>query len=311
MFRLVCFALLLISQPLWGLTQVSQSVYRVALVDKFYPGDHSFTSQEDKELEQALYGLLDLDGDRVKEPYYHGDLVSLIVSHPQIEVLPYRMRQGENPLKELLRNLRIVRRDVFWEEPISAVLIPWESSTLISAFSENLASEQLGSYMKTLLSWASKDEIWRLTWEIILVIEDIIDYGGTVFTIAGNGGPRMVNTYSFAEGVITVGAEETELSHFIADNVFVDLHAKAAYKPQRVDASNGQTLGYDVNGDGCVDIPVQSLSGHSGNLPRNYWKHLSGSSFAAPMALKHYLLGDTVDKVCTETEHVRSAVSLH
>ncbi len=279
----------------------STRVYNVALVDRFYPGAGMYSSKEERELDQALYGFVDLDGDKIRDPLYHGDLVQLIVQHPQIRVRPYVMSHGKPAMQQLLHNLELIRRDLFWDEPIDAVLIPWESSTLISAFDTELHRESVDQYLDILRTWAGQHESWRLTLEIILVLEDIVDYGGLVFTISGNGGARMVNTYSFAEGVITVGAEEQELSHYISNNPFVDRHSKAAYHLQRIDDSEGMPIGYDVDGDHCSDITVNwssDIANGRNTLPKKYWKPLIGSSFAAPMALKRYLLGRNYRPAC-------------
>lgn len=274
--------------------------FKVALVDKFYPGDEAFESAHDRDMNLALYGMLDIDGDRQREPLYHGDIVRLIVSHPKISVIPYALRPGQSQLQELLYNLEMVRRDLFWEEDIDAVLLPWESSTLIASFDKSISKSRVKKYLKEIERWGSTSDTWRLTLEIILVLEDISDRGAMVYTIAGNGGARMVNTYSFAENVVTVGASEVELKHFIADNDLVDTKAKAAYQIKRVDNATGLALGYDIDGDSCIDIPVDQLSQHGprAHLPRTYWKVIKGSSFAAPGALKKKLLGSNYTANC-------------
>ena len=103
----------------------------------------------------------------------------------------------------------------------------------------------------------------------------------------------MVNTFSFAEGVITVGAHEQELKHFIADNPFVSRYARAAYRPVRL------ASGYDLDADGCADIRATQM-----DLPetasRVHWQQLVGSSFAAPAALKAALTGDVACPGCTD-----------
>jgi len=265
--------------------------FTVALVDKFYPLSSPPPYAEDQ-LDRALYGLMDLDRDAVNEPLYHGDVVRLIVSDPRIDVRNYEVRSGYKALDELLRNLQLVRRDLFWEEPIDAVLFPWESSTLISAFAQGALDKQhRNDYLDRLGHWAGESEVWSTTLQIIYVLEDIVDFGGIVFTIAGNGGHRMINTYSFAEGVVTVGAKEAALSDFISNNVFVDIHEQAAYLPVRINSELGEVLGYDVSGNGCVDVAVSTLSGNGNAYPKQHWKWLKGSSFAAPMALKKHLLG--------------------
>lgn len=264
--------------------------YNVALVDRFFPGASHYASNDEMSLALALYGMTDLDQDGSRDPLFHGDIVKSILSHPDINVISYALDRNMKPIESLLEQLELIRRDLFWEEDIDVILLPWESSTLISAFDYELDESNIRSYIDTLSDWAKNDASWRLTLEIIQAIEDIIGYGGEVYTIAGNGGKRMVNTYSFAEGVVTVGASEKALSHFVADNQFVDAYAPAAYVPERIDNNRGEPLGYDVDGDACIDIDLALLSPTEA-LPKTYWKPIMGSSFAAPAALKQDLLG--------------------
>ena len=103
------------------------------------------------------------------------------------------------------------------------------------------------------------------------------------------GGPGMVNTYSFATGVITVGAVESELRRLVTDNVFVDLHDQAAYLIRLISQAPGQPIGYDVNDDQCPDIPITCISGYSPTrreYPSQSFRSIRGSSFAAPAALR-------------------------
>ncbi|ABC27274.1 hypothetical protein HCH_00362 [Hahella chejuensis KCTC 2396] len=275
--------------------ELTQPLYRVAVIDRFYPGDESFASEEDKDMDGWLNGMVDLDRDRKREPLYHGDIVSLLASAPQVAVTPYPLTPGQPAQAEILRQLAEVRKHVFWGEPIDAVVLSWESSTLISAFEKPLRSENVESYKAVVRSWAEHDPVWSLSYRIIRLMEDLAETGVQVYTIAGNGGRGMVNTYSFADGVVTVGAVEEELGDFIADNELVDTHDQAAYFFRLVLDVTGAPVGYDVDGDDCADVPVTCLTGYSPertDYPTRPWPPLKGSSFAAPMALRRHLLGD-------------------
>ncbi|MDX1452319.1 MAG: hypothetical protein R3183_07155 [Oleiphilaceae bacterium] len=287
-FVLILFAV--VAAPVPALAAIEPD-FRVALIDRFFPGENAFSDPREQELDLSLYGMFDLDGDARKEPYYHGDVVRLLISHPRIAVVPYVLETGVHNVIAIKRKLELVRRDLFWGEPISAVLLPWESSTLLMAFDHQLRPQKVSQYLAMIRDWGEQDPIWHHTFEIILILEDLVAMGARVFTIAGNGGRRMVNTYSFAEGVITVGAEERELKHFIADNAFVDTYAPAAYQLRRIDNERAIPQGYDLDNDGCVDVAIQSLSNQS-RLPSLHWKVLKGSSFAAPVALKRAILGN-------------------
>ena len=136
-----------------------------------------------------------------------------------------------------------------------------------------------------------------MSYATIRLLEDIAEMGVRVYTIAGNGGKGMVNTYSFADGITTVGAREAELKNFVSDNVFVDVHMSAAYQPRLVRDSSGVPKGYDFDGDMCIDVPVSCLSGYRSDrmdYPDKAWPILKGSSFAAPVAMRVALLADTL-----------------
>ena len=72
---------------------------------------------------------------------------------------------------------------------------------------------------------------------------------------------------------------------------FVDTYAKAAYQLVRIDKKSGEPLGYDIDGDHCVDIPLHRLTSYQTNkssqktsetYPKTFWKVLRGSSFCSP-----------------------------
>jgi len=271
-----------------------QPSYQVAVIDRFYPGDDYYADAGERSRQRWLYGLLDLDRDKDREPLFHGDIVSLFANDPQIHVRPYVMAQDTPPQQEILRQLKEVRKHVFWGKPLHALVLSWESSTLVSAFEKPLQRAHVNEYKEKVRQWGLDEETWRLSYEIIRLLEDIAETGVMVYTIAGNGGSGMVNTYSFAHGVTTVGASEKELKHFIAENVFVTARARTIYQPTLVRDSMGRALGYDLDGDHCMDVPVRCLTGYTparNDYPEKPWSLLKGSSFAAPQALKQQLTG--------------------
>ncbi|UYM16948.1 S8/S53 family peptidase [Endozoicomonas euniceicola] len=309
--RLTTFLLLLITnilitllvQPLHA---SDQKIFKVAILDRFYPRLDGFGSDEDRSHHSWLYGMVDIDNDEVKEPFYHGDIVRMIAAHPRITFITYPIQDGRAPMSEIRRNLQKIyaRLQV---QPLDALVLSWESSTLTSSFNEPLRRANVEEYKKVIYAMGRKDPVWADTYEIIRWLEKIVDQGVAVYTISGNGGRGMVNTFSFAEGVVTVGASEYGLRHYIADNPFVDVHAQAAYELRRVDDAEGNTLGYDINGDHCVDISRKHLSSAASGQreakkqwPEKYWRLLVGSSFAAPAALRSALFSDLEINDCAQ-----------
>jgi hypothetical protein len=270
----------------------AQAARRVAIVDRFFPSASVSATEQEQGMQRWMYGMLDLDGDQVKEPYYHGDLVRLIAADSQLSFFLYPISSDMPPLDSILLNLREIRARLA-RQPVDAVLLSWESSTLISAFEAPLHRSRAARYLAQLEQWNEDGGNWSTTVAIIRELEALADQGVTVVTIAGNGGRGMVNTFSFAHGVTTVGAQEPELAGFVSDNALVDRHEPAAYFARLIRTDAGDPLGYDLDADGCPDIPVQSLSGYRagrGDFPASPWPPLKGSSFAAPAALKKMLL---------------------
>ncbi|TDO96864.1 hypothetical protein [Marinomonas balearica] len=275
-------------------------LYRAAIIDRFYPPSEPFLTNDEREMHTWMYGVIDIDRDRIKEPYYHGDIVQMIAADSQIAFTRYPIDGKRSPMKEILTSLHVILSRMA-SLPIDALVLSWESSTLISSFNFPFTKDKRELYIQTIESWGERDEIWADTYKVIRAIESLTIQGVKVFTIAGNSGSRTVNTLSFAKGVITVGAKEPELSHFIANNVFVDVYEQAAYELHRIDNNKGQPIGYDVNEDGCEDINIEQVSQRkSTDLPKTVWPPIKGSSFAAPMAMKKALLhiGSKESKTC-------------
>lgn len=278
---------------------VTEAARRVAIVDRFFPALSA--SAQGQAMQRWMYGMLDLDGDQIKEPYYHGDLVRLIAAHPELSFFLYPIGSDRPPLDSIVLNLREIRARLD-RQPLDALLLSWESSTLISAFEVPLHRSRASHYVAQLEEWSEAGGNWGATLAIIRELEALADAGVIVVTIAGNGGRGMVNTFSFARGVITVGAIEPELAHFVSDNALVDRRGRAAYFARLLQAPSGELLGYDLDGDLCEDIPLRALSSYAkarGPFPAKPWPPLKGSSFAAPAALKKILLDEHAGTACS------------
>ncbi|MGB0712735.1 MAG: hypothetical protein ACPGUC_04165 [Gammaproteobacteria bacterium] len=284
------------------------AMYRVVLLDRFYPGDYTVPRPMEQDLLDSLYGMVDLDRDRSREPLYHGDVVEMLLAHPDIQVLRYPLPGDRTPMEGILHQLRKVMGDAR-DHHIDAVLLPWESSTLISALEPRdpleaqrpLRPRDVARYVETVRGWGRTSDVWKVTYDIIRALEALSATGMKVYTIAGNGGRGMVNTFSFADGVTTVGASERELSSFVSHNAFVDERDQAAYLFRRIDDSQGLPLGYDLDGDGCPEVGLRRLTGYSvarKDYPRESWRALKGSSFAAPRALRRFLVGTGRPEQC-------------
>lgn len=80
---------------------------------------------------------------------------------------------------------------------------------------------------------------------------------------------------------------------WISQNASVNVYAQAAYRVSLIYDDAGQALGYDLNEDGLVDVPLQRVSSaktSSTGIPLRSTQIFKGSSFASPTALKHHVL---------------------
>lgn len=275
-----------------------QRFQRIAVIDRFYP---AFLSEQRREDQSIMYGMLDIDADDQRDALFHGDLVQMVAADPRVIFLRYPIRAGKPALQQIQQQLQQILLELP-RRPVDGLILSWESSTLISALDRQLRPRFAERYQAVVRHWGKSSDVWRQTAEIIEQLEQLSARGVQVYTIAGNGGRAMVNTFSFARGVITVGAVEPELAHYVADNGFVDTYARAAYELVRIDDRNGRPLGYDIDGDWCADIPMQRLSSYGqsnvAEYPNRYWKLLKGSSFAAPAALKKAMLPPRGEALC-------------
>jgi hypothetical protein len=263
---------------------------RVAIVDVFYPGDGAFASDAERAEALLRYDAVDVDGDGVRDPYYHGDIVARYVAHPAVEVLPYAVTDLVRPKRDIVRQLDRIARDVRAGARVDAVVLAWESSTLASAFDRPLRAERATTYKTLVRAWGARDPAWADTAAVIQAIEELVAAGTTVYTIAGNAGRGMVNTYAFARGVIAIAGTEADAEgRWISHNVFATAMAKSVYQVRLVRDLAGAPIGYDVDEDGTVDVPIARTSsgGRHGSAAGAI---LKGSSFAAPTALKRDVL---------------------
>jgi hypothetical protein len=69
----------------------------------------------------------------------------------------------------------------------------------------------------------------------------------------------------------------------------VDTVARAAFPVRLVCDAERPSFGYDLDGDGRADVPLERVSSYQRRKnapPRESWRVLRGSSFAAPTALR-------------------------
>jgi hypothetical protein len=265
--------------------------FRVAVIDMFYPGDYSFGSRRERDQQFQVRDAVDVDGDGVRDPYYHGDIVSFYVNDPAIEIVPYVVGNLTTAKEQIAHHLATIQDQIGRGEPLDAILLAWESSTLIISLDDVIRIEHAAAYKARLRKWRDENDEWRWTYEIVMRLEDIAASGVAVYTIAGNSGERMINIYTLAEGVTAVGAEEGSVdADWSCRNAFVDTLAPAIYHVRRIRGGSDQSSGYDLNEDGIPDVPLERVSSYHG--PPGMDSHadtvLWGSSYAVATAVKRH-----------------------
>jgi hypothetical protein len=234
----------------------------------------------------------DIDGDGWRDSVYHGDLVSHYLATDGVETVPFPIYSQYEAKPQIVAQLRAIGDRHAAGERLDAVMFCWESSTLISSFADTLCAADREVYRDIVREWGRDDEGWRLTGEIIDALEDLADAGLLVVTIAGNSGRAWVNTYTFAGGVIVVGAVERDLDgEWAASNSLIDVYAKSSYLVRLVGDRERPFMGYDIDEDGVADIDLRHGSSwfrNHGSLRESH-SILKGTSFAAPTALRGML----------------------
>jgi len=266
--------------------------YRVAVVDMFYPGDYSFGSRSERDRQFLVRDAVDVDGDGVRDPYYHGDIVSLYADDPTIEIVPYNVGNLTTAKEQIARHLATIQDQVARGEAVDGILLAWESSTLIRSLGDPIRLDQAAAYKAKLREWREESDDWRWTYEIVTRLEQLSASGVAVFTIAGNTGPRMINVYTLADGVTAVGAAEGNAeADWSGRNAFVDTIAPAIYHVRLIPGGEGQMPGYDLNEDGMPDVPLERVSSFHDGRPEiapHSDAILHGSSYAAATAVKRH-----------------------
>jgi hypothetical protein len=163
---------------------------RVAVIDVFYPGDGAFDSEADRQFQLLLHDAVDIDGDRRRDPYYHGDIVSIFLGSTGVDVVPHRIVDMRDPKHQILGHLRRILWRVRSGETMDAVLLAWESSALESSFGEIPTTDRERRYRDEVRSWSDGSDSWRQTSAIIEALGDLTRAGVEVYTIAGNAGRR-------------------------------------------------------------------------------------------------------------------------
>jgi hypothetical protein len=267
-----------------------KKTYRVAVIDSFLTPASDFTRSGTQDLFVEAYGY-DVDYDDIEDPYFHGDLVCLFLQDPEIEIVKIDTDR-ERTLFGFLKGLaEVERRVVIGGERFDAVSLSLEYKCprflLTDTFFGEILSENREEYIARIQDLAgSEGEVavyGRIMIEVIRTLERVTALGIPVYVPVGNSKPNFMNVLSLAKGTFTVGCPEDNIE--VQDTGFVVFRAPFTFDNLRV------MDGYDVDGDGIMDVPSESLSG-GGEAPG---RTLQGTSFSVPYIVKRRLLGKALD----------------
>lgn len=101
--------------------------------------------------------------------------------------------------------------------------------------------------------------------EVFSNLEALTARGIPVFLSAGNGGPRQVNLYGFAKGVISVGALDAQghKTSYTADNPLITMWKRGDYPVVSVLNKKKELIGFNITGTGnqTPDVKLKQLLG--------------------------------------------------
>lgn len=145
---------------------------------------------------------------------------------------------------------------------------------------EGLNSENMHLHKKTIREWFKNPSLpkqdaefnnsraaqiffdtIRSTNKAITSIEKITSQGVPVYVSAGNEGSDNINYLTFADGTISVGANDVNdsVAHYSAKHSLVNLYERGSYEILPV-IRGGKTLGYNITGGKKVQIPYNKTA---------------------------------------------------
>ena len=163
-------------------------------------------------------------------------------------------------------------------------------SDLSKALGKTITKDNVSKYASEIRNWlvnqGSKNG-YSTTAKVVQLLEQIEAAGCDIYVAAANvndGSDDELNLYTIATSTTSVGAlnKSGSKASFSFNNSLIDKWALGEIEVKKVKDSNGNFAGYDINGDGKVDIGKSYTSGGSGLSTNAY---LKGTSFASPYQL--------------------------
>lgn len=247
---------------------------------------------------------VDVDGDGVSD-ISHGEYITSLMKaeNPNIQVDSYDVSDDHNDSKLAsaydqiaLNNYAAVNMSL--SKPYSAEV--FNNDGIKDVNQSNFANKKDEIYN------TYKNGIPELN-NVFSSMEKVTANGTPIYVAAGNDGSDTYNLFSTVPGVTSVGAsvsadddvnlqtsnyqiapkgitaEGNQILGYSAMNSAISIYGKGSFKSEAVEDKNGNVLGYDINGDGKVDISNDKVSSGGTAKPKN--NYIFGTSFASPTTM--------------------------
>lgn len=216
----------------------------------------------------------DFDSDGIFD-ISHGELVSGLIHdiNPELEIIAFDVADSYLPNAQI--SLGEINSAL---DSISNVIRDGDYLNIsLGSFFE------VSEYTQTQLDYLTNID------SVTTKIENIALSGANVAISSGNAGAKYGNTFSLAQNAVVVGALTTDGNKTSYSSTYgVDAWAQGDYLLNTIKDTNNNILGYDLTGNGDVDL---SKSLFSGTILPELEFLLQGTSFAAPTWIANASLG--------------------
>ena len=227
-------------------------------------------------IDQFKKKTVDIDGDQrmfseeSKADISHGEAVvaHLKMALPQAHIVCIESEKTDD--RKLLAELLKLKKSGHQIDAINLsraiahlTLTPsqWTAMTGVKVTKENLL--EIRKEVKAKIAELSKIKYspFAGAHRTIVGLERLAANGVKVYIGAGNDGPEFISAYNFAEGTFGVRAVDANKipSEYSAHNQLLNRTARGDFNSVPI-RDNGRTLGYDITGDGTLDVRAARTS---------------------------------------------------
>ncbi|MGD9581616.1 MAG: hypothetical protein AB7V50_09605 [Vampirovibrionia bacterium] len=233
---------------------------------------------------------IDIDGDDIAD-LSHGESIKRLITalNPEANVICLKAKDmtidGKFNIKELKNKLTVVlnQLDILNLKGINlSIASNYETSTT-NIEGKKISKHNFNHYKKLIADRfiglteeiktnqfyiSAQDKLFIDTVEIFKIIEKITSKNIPVYVAAGNNGINKYNMFSLAQNCKTVSSTDANgIKSFYSSNIAATDKARGVYGITPVE-ENGTIIGYDLIGNGKVDIKAEEVSGKGKTKPK-------------------------------------------